>query len=114
MAISIDPNIKGYINGVVALCGVLTLIGTSAFPDYIPQGIAKDVVQTAGFIFTIYGALNSAGNFLSSSKPGALAPPDAPVIVAATAVANLPKNADPGTISLTKKVAQEAVVEHQP
>lgn len=110
----IDPNIKGVINGVVALCGVLTLIGTSAFPDYIPQGIAKDVVQTAGFIFTIYGALNSAGNFLSSSKPGALAPADPPVVVAAQAVASLPASADPATVALTKKVAQEAVVAHQP
>ncbi len=114
MAISIDPNVKGYINAAIAVCGVVATIGVNAFPDWIPPGDAKAIVQTSGFIFMIYGALNSAGNFLSSSKPGALAPADAPVVVAATAVANLPKNADPGTIALTKKVAQEAVVEHQP
>jgi hypothetical protein len=114
MALSIDPNIKGYINGVVALCGAIAAIGASSFPDYIPQGIAKEVVQTAGFVLAIYGVLNAGGNFLSSSKPGALAPPDPPVVVAAQAVADLPKNASPATVVLTKKVAQEAVVEHQP
>jgi hypothetical protein len=114
MAISIDPNIKGYINGAIAVCGVIATIGVSAFPDWIPPGDAKAIVQTSGLIFMIYGGVNSAGNFLSSSKPGALAPQDAPVVVAATAVADLPKNADPGTIALTKKVASEAVIAHTP
>lgn len=114
MALSIDPNVKGVINGVVAICGVLTLIGASAFPSYIPQGIATDVVQTAGFIFTIYGALNSGANFLSSSKPGLLAPPDPPIVVAAQKVADLPPNAGPAVVAQAKRVATEAVVDHQP
>jgi hypothetical protein len=113
MAMSIDPNVKAWINGAVALCGAIATLGVSVFPDYVPPGIAKDVVQTAGLIFMLYGGANTAGNLLSSNKPGALVT-DPPVMVGARAVADLPKNADPGTIALTKKVAQEAVVEHQP
>lgn len=114
MAWSIDPNVKGYINGAIAICGVIATIGVSAFPDWIPPGEAKAIVQTAGFIFMIYGGINSAGNFYSSSKPGALAPADPPVVVAAQAVASLPPTANPAVVAQTKKIAQEAVVEHQP
>jgi hypothetical protein len=83
----IDPNIKGLINGGIAICGVVTALGVSVFPDYVPPGVAKDIVQTASLIFAIYGGLNSAANFLSSSKPGYLAPKDPPVVVAAQKVA---------------------------
>jgi hypothetical protein len=114
MAISIDPNVKGYINGFIAVCGVVSVASVSIFPDYVPPGVAKEIIQTAGLIFFLYGGANSVGNFLSSSKPGALAPPDAPVVLAAQAVANLPKDASPATVVLTKKVASEAVIDHQP
>jgi hypothetical protein len=114
MAISIDPNIKGVINGAIAICGVIATLGVSVFPDYVPPGEAKDIVQTAGLIFMIYGGLNSGANFLSSSKPGALAPPDPPVVVAATAVADLPPNAGREQIAETKAAATTAVTDHQP
>lgn len=114
MAWSIDPNVKGYINGAIAICGVIATIGVSAFPDWIPPGDAKAIVQTAGFIFMIYGGINSAGNFFSSNKPGALAPPVPPVVAAAQKVADLPPSAGPAVIAQTKKVAAEAITDHQP
>jgi hypothetical protein len=114
MAISIDPNVKGVINGVIAICGVIATLGVSVFPDYVPPGEAKDIVQTAGLIFMIYGGLNSGANFLSSSKPGALAPPDPPVVAAAIKVAELSPSANPAVIAQTKKAATEAVIDHQP
>ena len=104
-ALSIDPNIKGYINGAISVCGIIATLGVSIFPDYIPSEVAKDIVQTAGLIFAIYGGLNSAGNFLSSSKPGALAPQDPPVVKAAQAVVDLPSNASESQIKTTKAIA---------
>src|ERR1700730_3487693 len=97
-ALSIDPNIKGYINGAISVCGIIATLGVSIFPDYIPSEVAKHIVQTAGLIFALYGGLNSAGNFLSSSKPGALAPQDPPVVKAAQAVVDLPSNASESQI----------------
>ena len=114
MGFSIDPNVKGYINLVVAVCGAIATIGVSAFPDYIAPGVAKDIVQTAGLIFAIYGGLNSAGNFLSSSQPGLLAPPDPPVVAAAQRVADLPSNAGPAVIKAAKDQATAAVAAHIP
>jgi hypothetical protein len=114
MGFSIDPNVKGYINLVVAVCGVIATIGVHAFPDYLPAGAAADIVQTAALIFAIYGGLNTAGNFLSSSQPGLLAPPDPPVVVAAQAVADLPKSASPVAIDLAKLAATNAVAAHVP
>jgi hypothetical protein len=105
----IDPNVKGIVNGVVAVCGVLSLIGVSAFPDYVPPGVAKDVVQTAGLIFTIYGGLNSGANFLSSSKPGALAPADPPVVVAAQKLADATM---PGDVAQAKAQLSVAASQH--
>jgi hypothetical protein len=110
----IDPNLKGYINLGIAVCGVVATLGVSVFPDYIPSGDAKDIVQTASLIFMIYGGLNSAGNFLSSSKPGYFAPPDPPVVVAAEKVAELPPTASSGAIAAAKSSAVAAVAAHQP
>lgn len=114
MSLSIDPNIKGYINAAVAICGAVSLIGIGAFPDYIPSAIAKGIFQTASFIFLVYGGLNSAGNFLSSSKPGALAPPDPPVVKAAQAVADLKPSAPPLSVEIAKAIATRAVEDHRP
>ena len=114
MSIAIDPDIKGYINAAVAVCGVVATLGVSILPDYVPSPVAKDIVQTAGLIFAVYGALNSAGNFLSSSKPGALAPPDPPVVKAATALATLPPDATLGQVELAKVRVKTAVEVHNP
>lgn len=111
---SIDPNVKGYINGAIAICGVIATIGVSAFPDYVPQGVAKDVVQTACLIFTVYGALNSAGNFLSSNKPGAFAPADPPAVVAAKKVADLTPDDSPNKVAAVKAAAIDAVQSRNP
>lgn len=110
----IDPNIKGYANYAVAACGVVATIGVTAFPDYVPSPVAKDIVQTAGLIFMIYGGLNGTGNFLSSNKPGAWAPPDPPVVQAAKAVAALPPDASIVQIAGAKASAKTAVDDHQP
>ena len=110
----ISPNVKGFVNLSIAICGVIGTIGVSAFPDYVPPGAAKEIVQTAALIFMVYGGLNSAGNFLSSNQPGALAPPEPLVVVAAKKVAELPATATPQDISAVKADATAAVAAHQP
>lgn len=112
--LQIDPDVKGWINGAIAVCGIVAGLGVSIFPDYVPSPVAKDIVQTAALIFAVYGGLNSAGAFLSSSKPGALAPQDPPVVVAASAVAALPRNASPSDVNFAKTSAKIAVDAHQP
>ena len=110
----IDPNVKGFINLGLAVCGVIGTVGVSAFPDYVPTGVAKDIVQTAALIFMVYGGLNSAGNFLSSNQPGLLAPKDPPIVVEAKKVAALPETATPQAVSAAKADATAAVAAHQP
>lgn len=110
--LSIDPNVKGYVNAAISICGIVATLGVSVFPDYVPSPVAKDIVQTAGLIFAIYGGLNSAGNFLSSSKPGGWAPADPPVVTAASAVAALPPNAPFTEVASAKAAAKAAVDAH--
>lgn len=109
----IDPNIKGYVNAAIAVCGIVATLGVSVFPDYVPSPIAKDIVQTAGLIFAIYGGLNSAGNFLSSNKPGLLAPPVPPVVRAAQDLASLPPDAPAPAVQIAKAIATRAVEDHK-
>jgi hypothetical protein len=114
VAFSIDPNVKGYINVALAVCGAIAAVGVGAFPSYIPTSWATDTVQTAGFVMAVYGFVNAGGNFFSSSKPGLLAPPDSAVVLAAQKVADLPPTATPGAIMATKAAATSAIVSHNP
>jgi len=102
------------INFGLALCGVLSLIGASAFPDYVPPGIAKDVVQTAGFVTFIASGIGGTMSLLSSPKQGPLAPTPPDVIVTAQKVAELPPDAHPAEIVKVKAAATLAVADHQP
>ena len=43
-----SPNVRILINFGLAALGVIVAGGVSIFPDYIPPGIAKEIVQTAG------------------------------------------------------------------
>jgi hypothetical protein len=114
MAISIDPNVKAWINGTIAVCGAIAAIGIGAFPDYVPKGIATEIVQTAAFILAVYGGLNTAGNLFSSNQPGALAPADPPSIVAARAVVNLTPDDPPSKVTAVKQAAITAVQTRDP
>ena len=110
----INPNVKGALNLAIAVCGVIGTVGVAAFPDYVPPGVAKNIVQTAALIFMVYGGLNSAGNFFSSNQPGALAPKEPEVVLAAKAVAALPASATPSDIAAAKSDAAAAIASHQP
>ena len=114
MALSIDPNTKAIINGVVTVCGVIGQIGVTAFPAYIPAGIATDIVQTASLIFMIYGGMNTAGNLLSSNKSGALAPADPPSIAAARKVVDLTPDDSAAKIAQVKAAAVQAIQSRTP
>jgi hypothetical protein len=108
--VQISPNTAAIIKIILGLLTAITS-GTLSFTGLVEPQTNVLIVACASSAIVIIGIVMSG---FSSSAPGALAPPDAPVVVAATAVANLPKNADPGTVALTKKVASEAVTAHQP
>ena len=114
MAFTIDPNTKAWINGTVAVCGAIAAIGIGAFPDYVPKGVATEIVQTAAFILAVYGGLNTAGNLFSSNQPGALAPPDPPSIAMARNVVNLTPADSPSKIAEVKAAAINAVQTRDP
>lgn len=67
-----NPNISAIINAVVAAIGGLAAMSPSVFPAFISPGTATQITQTAGFVFALWGGINSALHVTSSSKPGAL------------------------------------------
>lgn len=73
----------------VGMCvfGAMTVIGaagTVIFPDYVPPGAAKAIVQTCLFCTTVVSGLALGSHAYSSSTPGPLAPPDSPATAAMT------------------------------
>ena len=102
------------INFGLAALGVIVAGGVSIFPDYVPPGVAKDIVQTAGLVLAIASGIGGSMSLYSSPKEGPLAPTPPRVIVTAQNVAALPPDANPAVIAQTKAAAQTAIVAHQP
>lgn len=107
---SIPPNVAAIIKIVL---GILTAIATGglSFTGILDPAQCATLVAVCSSLIVIIGIVMSG---FSSSAPGILSPQDPPVVVAATAVANLPSNANPATIAQTKAAATAAVVAHQP
>jgi hypothetical protein len=76
MAISIPPVVSQWISVGIAAAGVVALATPSVFPDYVPPGIAKDIIQTAGLMTFITGGVQTVLHRYSSSDPGPGAPQD--------------------------------------
>lgn len=106
----LDPKTAMIIKIVLALLAAVST-GTLSLAGVVSPQTATLMVAVAGTLVTILGIVMSA---YSSSAPGPLALPDAPVVVAATAVAELPPNAGAAQIAQTKADAREAVIAHQP
>jgi hypothetical protein len=58
--------------------------------------------------------LNMILHAISSSEPGPAAPPDSRVVVAASELAALPKNASPTDVQIAKAAVDRAVLNHVP
>lgn len=80
MALSIDPQVAQWVSVGLSVAGVLATLAPSAFPDYIPPGAAKDIIQTAGLVTAISSGVHAMLHRYSSSEPGPGAPPDAPEV----------------------------------
>lgn len=109
-----SPNVRMVINFGLAAAGVIVAGGVSIFPDYVPPGEAKDIVQTCGLVLAIASGIGGSMGLYSSNKPGPLAPAEPPVVVAAKKVASLPPDASTVAISQAKVAAVAAVDDHQP
>jgi hypothetical protein len=76
--------------------------------------IGQYVTSWSNFVLQIYAVLAPVLLGFSSSQPGPLAPQDAPVVVAAEKVADLPTASTPKDIAAAKADATAAVAAHQP
>jgi drug/metabolite transporter (DMT)-like permease len=83
MKISIDPQVGQWLGIAFAVAGFVATLGPSQFPDYIPVGVVKDIIQTAGFSALIGGGIMTVLGRYSSSAPGPGAPQDSPRVQAA-------------------------------
>ena len=83
MKFQIDPSPQIIVAVAVA---VLTLAakGTVALPMGIPSVVGEYITSWSNFILQIYAIVAPVMLGFSSSKPGPLAPPDSPAVVAAT------------------------------
>ena len=94
-----DVSTGGIVAGTISLTGVVS---------------SDEAVHITAYASLAVAFLNTVMHAYSSSTPGPLAPPDAPVVKAATQVADLPSDASAALISQTKSRAVEAVAAHQP
>ena len=83
MKIEINPNPQIFIAVGIA---VLTLAakGSVALPLGVPLFVGEYLTSWANFILQIYAVVAPVLLGFSSSRPGPLAPPDPPAVVAAT------------------------------
>lgn len=109
-----SPNVRMIINFGLAALGVIVAGGASIFPDYVPPGVAKDIVQTSGLVLAIASGIGGTMSVYSSPKQGPGAPTPPAVIVTAQKVAELPPDASTAVINQTKAAAVLAVDRHQP
>lgn len=112
--VKFSPEVGVWLSGLAILVSVLAVLNPSAFPSYVPAGVATGIISTCAFLNILLNALNGGLHLFSSSQPGPLAPPDAPVVVAATKVAELAPDASQLTINATKAAAETAVADHHP
>jgi hypothetical protein len=90
MQIEIDGKTQAIALGVMSALGFVAALTPSMFPSFIPAGADADIAKTAGLVAGLMGSIGSAMGLFSSSKPGPLAPPDPPIVKAATVLATLP------------------------
>ena len=65
-----SPTVSLWINIVIGVFGVIAALGTSHMPDYIPPGVAANIVETAGYIVAVFGAVNAGLHATSTSEAG--------------------------------------------
>jgi hypothetical protein len=81
----INPKVSAWVMGIITVLSVVTGFGAKGFPDYVPPGVALNIVQTAAIILAVVSALATSFHLYSSSQPGPLAPPDPQIVKDATA-----------------------------
>jgi hypothetical protein len=109
------PQQRMIINFGLAILGAIVAGGPSLFPDYIPPGAAKDIIQTCGLLLAIVSPIvGGTMSALSSNNRGPLAPADPPSIAAAHAVADLKPEDSPNKVAAVKAAAVDAVMSRDP
>ena len=78
-----NPRIGVIISAMAVIVSVVAFLSPTAFPSYVPVGVATAIISTCAFLNIILNAVNGVLHLYSSSAPGPLAPPDSPAVKAA-------------------------------
>ena len=80
-----NPKIGVIFSAFAVIISVIAFLSPTAFPSYVPVGVATGIISTCAFLNIIFNAVNGVLHLYSSSAPGPLAPPDPPAVKAAIA-----------------------------
>ncbi len=80
-----NPKIGVVLSAFAIVISVVAFLSPTAFPSYVPVGVATAIISTCAFLNIILNAVNGVLHLYSSSAPGPLAPADPPAVVAAQA-----------------------------
>jgi hypothetical protein len=105
---SIDPRVALIIKIVLALATAIAGGGLPLAGIVSPQTAAL-IVAIASSLTVVLGIILTA---YSSSTPGPLAPQDAPVVAAATALSELPPSAAASVVASAKSAVVAAAAAH--
>lgn len=106
----LSPKVAIWLNVILVLLTAIST-GTLSFSGVVSPATATQIVAYAGVAVTV---LNLVLHAYTNSTPGPLAPPDPPVVKAATVLADLPANAPLSLVQQTKAMVNDAVADHTP
>lgn len=106
----ISPKVAIWVNVVLALLTLLSSGGLNLAGIVSPGTAAQIVTWSGAGIVVINGVMHA----FASSTPGPLAPPDAPSVVKAQAVADLTPSDPLSKVKAVKAAAIEAVESRDP
>ena len=106
----IDGKTQALALGFMSALGFIAALTPSMFPSFIPPGLDADIAKSAGLVGGLIGAIGSGMGLFSSSRPGPLAPQDSAVVVAATALASLPPDAQRDAVQRAKADLSAAAI----
>ena len=71
---TITPKLAMWINVIFVVAGVVGT-GVVHWPHYVPDGVVRDIVETAATASVLFGVINTAMHGYSAPQQGPLVPP---------------------------------------
>jgi hypothetical protein len=93
-----NPKIGVIFSAFAIVISVVAFLSPTAFPSYVPVGVATAIISTCAFLNIILNAVNGVLHLYSSSAPGPLAPADPPAVVEAQRKVDVETKAAAGVV----------------